>query len=180
MEEIASLPLAGKPEYTAVSVSLLARKHHDQLLRFLRTRIRGASVEAADIAQEAYIRMMQYEGSGQIRSPYHLLLRVALNVAQDLRRAERVRHVTRHHSIDDVEIASEAPGPDHALSHAEDLNLALRAIESLPPRCREVFLLHRRGELSYPQIARHCGISVKTVEKHIRTALSSCEREMAR
>jgi RNA polymerase sigma-70 factor (ECF subfamily) len=118
--------------------------------------------------------MLQYEGRSGIRSPYFLLLRVAINVGQDLRRAEQVRCRSSHQSLEGMELACGAPGPERALALAEELRRALRAIDELPPRCREVFLMHRRDELSYPEIARLCGISVKTVEKHIRTALARC------
>jgi RNA polymerase sigma-70 factor (ECF subfamily) len=30
------------------------------------------------------------------------------------------------------------------------------------------------NEMTYPEIARHCGISVKMVEKHISHALAAC------
>jgi len=46
------------------------------------------------------------------------------------------------------------------------------AVLRLPPRCREVYLLNRIEDMSYTEIARHCGISVKAVEKHIGKALS--------
>ena len=47
----------------------------------------------------------------------------------------------------------------------------MAAIDSLPPRQREVFLLHRMEEMNYLQIARRAGISIKAVEKHMRQAM---------
>ena len=46
------------------------------------------------------------------------------------------------------------------------------AILQLPLRCRQVYLLNRIDGMSYPQIASHCDISVKAVEKHIGKALT--------
>ena len=53
------------------------------------------------------------------------------------------------------------------------------AIEKLPVKCKEVFLLNRMKQMKYQQIADKLGISVKTVEaqmskalKHMRTELS--------
>lgn len=161
-------------ERPPLSVALLAQEHHGAFMRFLRNRVGCASAEPADVAQEAYMRMLQYEGSDQIRSPYYMLLRVALNVVQDLRRADQVRRRYQHRPLDGLELASEAPGPDSVAAIAEELGRALAAIDALPPRCREVFLLHRRHHLSYTDISRRCGISVKTVEKHVSTALAYC------
>ena len=48
-----------------------------------------------------------------------------------------------------------------------------RAIDALPPRCREIFLLSREDGLSYGGIATTLGISVKTVETQMGRALKS-------
>jgi RNA polymerase sigma-70 factor (ECF subfamily) len=45
------------------------------------------------------------------------------------------------------------------------------AVASLPPRMREVFILHRLQELSYKEIAARLDISVRTVEWHIAEAI---------
>jgi RNA polymerase sigma-70 factor (ECF subfamily) len=167
------------PEPSPLSVSLLAKEHHGDFMRFLRRRVPAGPVAAEDIAQEAYIRLLQYEGSRTIRSPYFLLLRVAMNVMKDLHRAERARSSSRHHSLVGLALASEAPDPERAAVHAEELDQVLAAIEDLTPRCREVFLLHRLSHSAYPQIARDFGISVKMVEKHISTALARCAESVA-
>ncbi|MCL6220898.1 RNA polymerase sigma factor [Zunongwangia pacifica] len=46
-----------------------------------------------------------------------------------------------------------------------------KAIESLPKKCREVFLLKREHNLKNREIAEYLGISIKTVEDHISRAL---------
>jgi RNA polymerase sigma factor (sigma-70 family) len=166
-------------EPSPLSVSLLARDYHGEFMRFLRRRVSAGPVAAEDIAQEAYIRVLQYEGSRSIREPYFLLLRVAMNVMNDLHRAERVRRSGRHQSLGGLSLVSEMPGPERAAMHAEELEQVLAAIEGLSPRCREVFLMHRLSHRPYPQIARAFGISVKMVEKHISTALARCAERIA-
>lgn len=161
-----------------LSVKDLMDRYHSSLLSFLRQRLRVPD-DAADVAQEAYIRMLQYEGSREIRSPYFLLLRVAMNVMQDQQRAGRARRFDHHRSLDDMELACNAPGPERAAVLAEEIERVLAAIDDLPPRCREVFLLHRYSALSYPQVAVRCGISVKMVEKHISAALAYCAKRTA-
>lgn len=45
------------------------------------------------------------------------------------------------------------------------------AIDKLPERCREIFLLSKRDGLKYQEIATKLDISVNTVENHVRKAL---------
>src|SRR5712675_1195124 len=139
-----------------LSVQDVIRRHHDSLVRFLKHRLR-VTEDAADVAQEAYIRMMHYEGSKEIQSAPSLLFRIAINVAHDLGRAEQSRRRGDHCSIDDVELASEIPTPERAVAAEQDLELAYQAIEELPPKCQQVFLLSRAKRMIYPEIAAHCG-----------------------
>lgn len=46
-----------------------------------------------------------------------------------------------------------------------------QSIQTLPPRCREVFTLSRFEEMTYQEIANSLKISTKTVENHIAKAL---------
>lgn len=160
-------------------VSDLFKEHHADLMRFLRRRVPAGAAEPEDIAQECYIRMLQYEGSRSVRSPYFLLLRVAMNMITDVHRARRVRHADRHRPLAGLELAGAAPDPECAALHAEALERVLGAIEDLTPRCRQVFLTHRFSHNAYPAIARDLGISVKMVEKYISTALARCTDRMA-
>ncbi|MEG1648695.1 MAG: RNA polymerase sigma-70 factor [Rikenellaceae bacterium] len=45
------------------------------------------------------------------------------------------------------------------------------AVESLPPRCKEIYILNRKNKLKYAQIAQLLGISVNTVENQMSSAL---------
>ena len=45
------------------------------------------------------------------------------------------------------------------------------AIDGLPPRTKEVYLLHRVEELGYRQIAEQLSISIRTVEWHVAEAI---------
>ena len=56
---------------------------------------------------------------------------------------------------------------------ASDLETAIQAaVEGMPPRCREVFLLLRTQSLTYAEVALILGISPKTVEVHMGRALA--------
>ena len=168
---------ASERNHEALSVQDTIRRYHDSLIRFLRQRLR-VKEDAADVAQEAYIRMMQYEGSRQIQSPSSMLFRIAINVANDFGRSELARRAAAQLPIDAVEVASDQPSADREIAAQQDLDVLYRAIEQLPPKCRNVFLLSRVKRMTYPQIAAHCGISVKMVEKHISHALAICMKKV--
>lgn len=156
-----------------LSIPDTIRRYHDSLIRFLRQRLRVPE-DAFDVAQEAYIRFMQYESSKDIKSPSSMLFRIAINVANDLGRAEQSRRIKDQCNLEDIELISDRPSAERELSAEQDLAILYDVIDHLPPKCRQVFLLSRVKLMTYPQIAQHCGISVKMVEKHISHALAVC------
>ena len=163
--------------HVAVCVQEIIRRHHASLIRFLRRRLRVVD-DADDVAQETYIRMMRYEGSRDIASPSAMLYRVAVNVANDHRRA--ARWFTDHCDIEDVQIAAEQPSAERVVWAQQTLSILLNVIEHLPPKCKEVFLLSREHGMTYSEIATRCGISVKMVEKQVTHAIAVCLRNVER
>lgn len=84
---------------------------------------------------------------------------------------------------DDIGIGSthSAADPDIAeMIQASDLDAAVaRAVETLPERCRLVYTLSRREQLSYAEIAAALGISVKTVEAQMARAFRLLRTRLA-
>ena len=72
------------------------------------------------------------------------------------------------------------PRPDaEAVAAArERICILIEAVNELPPRCREVFLLSRFDDLSNGQIAERLGISRNMVEKHVIKAMVHCRRRL--
>jgi RNA polymerase sigma factor (sigma-70 family) len=158
-----------------LSAAAVIRRHHQSILRFLRRR--GATSEdALDIAQDAYVRFLRYEGAMTIQSPSAMLFRIAHNVAADHGRAAVQRRQIRSFEAGgfDTELASEEPSAERELAAEQIVSIVRLAIAALSPQCRRVFLLSRLEGLTYCEIAARCGISVKTVEKHVSRALRAC------
>lgn len=61
--------------------------------------------------------------------------------------------------------------PQTALETKELATIMNRAIASLPPRRKEIFLLSRNEQLTYEEIAARLGISRSTVREHMVEAL---------
>jgi RNA polymerase sigma factor (sigma-70 family) len=146
------------------------REHQAPLIAFLARR--AGDEDAKDIAQEAMVRLMRYRSqpADQLRP---LMYRIALNVLNDRGRRDSTRQASAHVSLDQdfLGLASSEPSHDQRIAHEQELALVRAAILQMPERCRQVYLLNRIEGMSYSQIASHCGISVKAVEKHIGKAL---------
>jgi RNA polymerase sigma factor (sigma-70 family) len=156
------------------------RAESDGLIGYLR----GKQVEpedARDIAQEAQMRLLRYRehGSDVLRP---LLYRIALNLLRDRwRQSSGARGMaTQVYVLDPETLTADQPGPDQIASQQQELERARRAIAALPPHCRGIYLLNRIEGMSYPQIARHMGVSVKAVEKQVSKALALLRLSMAR
>lgn len=163
-----------------LSTASVIRAQHQAILRFLRRR--GATPEdALDMAQDAYVRFLKYEGATTIGSPAAMLFRIAYNVAADHGRAAALRRRVRSFEADayDCEIASEHPSAERELFAQQIVTAVRLAIARLSPQCRNVFLLSRLEGLTYTEIAARCRISVKTVEKHVSHALRICAEQGA-
>lgn len=66
----------------------------------------------------------------------------------------------------------------HNMEAAETEDKLNKAIESLPPRCKEIFLLSRKEGMSYKEIAKVTDVSTKTVENQIGIALKQLKLAM--
>ncbi len=125
------------------------------LVRFLFARVGDADL-AEDIAQEAFVRLLEREP----RDPKAWLFTVAANLATDHSRVARGR--ARHLAL----VAGEAPagGEDPAaeLLRAEASARVRHALAALSERDRSLLLLHHEG-FSYAEVARQLGIAASSV-----------------
>lgn len=152
--------------------SLFAR-HSNALVRFLRARFRNEE-EAADIAQEAWLRLYRLDNPQQLDNAKAFLFQAASNLAVD-----HLRRVRLENDFAQASSAEEA-GPDleRTVNASEQLDIVQRAIDELPVTTRQAFVMHRSRDMSYPEIARALGVSTSMVEKHIIAALKHCRRRL--
>lgn len=67
---------------------------------------------------------------------------------------------------------------NNQLEEAELNNKINTAIQELPPKCREIFILCRFEELKYAEIAERLNISIKTVEMQMSIALKKLRKKL--
>lgn len=152
------------------AVDNFIRQHYPPLLQFLSRRT-PAREDAEDAAQESLARFLGATDGWPREAWKPLLYRIAINVLHDRARRARSHGTGQHVSCDDVELESGQPSPLDQVAHEQQRTALREAVLALPPRCRQVFLLKRLRGMTNAAIARHCGISVKMVERHSTRAL---------
>jgi RNA polymerase sigma factor (sigma-70 family) len=158
---------------TCQDIEQLFHVHRHELTRCL-YRIVRCEQAAADLTQETYMRLVNLAQTTSVTYPRALLFRTATNLAIDyLRKGKFERHTGDVLEVA-MEVPSGAPSAERAVLDKQRLEIFLRAIDTLPPRCREAFLLHRVHDCSYRDIAARLEISESAVEKLIMRALLHC------
>lgn len=74
---------------------------------------------------------------------------------------------------DGFEIVSDVVSPLEQIQARETEAFVMKAIEALPPKCKQIFVMSRREYLSNKEIAAILEISEKTVENQITIAIKS-------
>lgn len=156
----------------------MLERYHRELLNFLSRQVRDRD-NAADLAQESFVRVLSAQSSGQgVLDLRALLYRTARNLVVDQHRRSEVR---RHDDLESLQEDQHPAAPQHLqpeeiLASQQVIRAYLATIEALPERCRQAFVLHVFDACSHAQIAQHMGISVSMVEKHIVRAMVACKQ----
>lgn len=156
-------------------LSSLYRDHFSAVRTYLARRL-GCPEAGREAAQDIFLRLLLRPQTAPIDNPRGFLLRSARNLAIDLLRAQSVRPVIE--PIEDYEDTLVDPVSDPArIAEARQRLRALAdGIGKLPPKCRDVFFLHRFEGLTQTGIAGQLGISVKTVEANLARAMLHLRR----
>ena len=152
-------------------------KYYDKLCNYVNLYIHDKSV-SEDIVQDIFIYFWEKRGIIRINtSVKSYLFRASRNKYLNHLRNEKIHQVVR------MEVTSNSEtfvNPDYNLLDINEIEgLILASINSLPSRCREVYLLHRNEDLSYKEIAAKMDISVKTVENQMTIALKKMKEQLA-
>ena len=168
-------PIPDNEDSRASVVERLFREHNEALIRFLRGSV-GSHNEALEVAQEAYVRLLSLDQPGAVSYLRAFLFKTAANIAIDRRR--------RNQSFDKAagrQLFSELTEnrtPERQLSGEQTLRHLGALIESMPPKCRESFVMNQIHGLDAATIAHRLGITDSMVRKYVVRALLHCRAHM--
>lgn len=135
-------------------------------------------MEAEDLAQEVFLRMLQRGNIAVLEHARAYLFETASSVLLDRARRRAVRHDEAHQRFDLLRHGREDFPSERVLIGQEALDRASGLLLQLPQRTRAVFVLRRFEGLRYQDIARRLGISVSATEKHMVRAVSFLAERM--
>ncbi|MFN8581101.1 MAG: RNA polymerase sigma-70 factor [Gemmatimonadaceae bacterium] len=148
------------------------RAHYAGMAAFVQRYVLAPDV-AEELVQDIFLKLWsRREQLADIESLKTYLYRAVRNQALNwLRRRKLERKWEEEHGTDTDPVAPVAADDD---ASEQEIAAAVReAVDRLPPRCREIFLMSRDGGLTYNEIAQSLDISVKTVETQMGRALKA-------
>ena len=169
--------LAGPPssEGRAALVAHLFRDNNRALISFLMTHLSNVN-DAREVAQEAYVRLLQLDQTGAVSYLKSYLFRTAANLAID-----RIRHQARTARVNQLDVFGEW-SPDasveRAVLAAQEVQIVRRAISELKPKYQRTFLLHKFKDWTIDEIALDMKLSPRRVRGYVARAVLYCKLRM--
>ena len=145
-------------------------RYYDDLCNFVNIYLHNRTL-SEEIVQDIFVFFWENKEKLQINTSVKSFLFSAskfksLNL---LRNTENKKRIIQKIAQDEPMVSSEQEG-DY-FDTDEFRKILDAAVDQLAPKCREIFLLSKREELSNKEIAGKLGISVKTVENQMTIAL---------
>lgn len=151
------------------ALRILFEEHYEILVRFALQYAKDESV-AKDIGQEVFVKLWKNRHAlhieGSIRSYlFKAVKNQCINyLKREKRRELREEIYANERTLEENEV-------DDFIRTQELEQRFSAALEKLPPKCKEIFLLCKRKGMKYKEVAEHLSISIKTVENQMGKAL---------
>jgi RNA polymerase sigma-70 factor (ECF subfamily) len=163
------------PRDRAQAMTDLFREHNRALVNFLMSRLRNED-EAKEVAQEAYVRLLQLDEPVTTSILRWYLFKIAKDLAIDRHRQRATRgRLDRLGIFEDLDVSS----PTESSAIASDQLVAFQsALKELPAKCQQAFIMHRFLDLAIVEVAERMGLTDRMVRKHVHRTLVYCRLRM--
>ncbi|MBR1401849.1 MAG: RNA polymerase sigma-70 factor [Prevotella sp.] len=148
-----------------MNIDLIFQQHYRPLCLYAIHYLNDVDA-AEDIVQDAFLRLIEKMSEEEIENHKSYLYSTVHNLCiKQLQQSSALETIAAPCDIDGI------------ISDEEAIDVSTReaqlwtAIDSLPLRCREIFLMSKRDGKKYREIARELNISEKTVEHQISKAI---------
>ena len=146
----------------AQRIDQIFREHNQLLLKFLAARL-GSEQDAKEVAQEAYVRLLQLDNPAGVSFLKAFLFKTAANIAIDRVRRRQAVDSRSHYFAEFLFEES----PELSTSAAQDAEVTASALDELPDHWRAAFLLSRLDGLGTDEIAARMGVTDRAIRKYL-------------
>ena len=154
----------------ADAFAMLYRRHWEPM--FLNAaRVLSSSEDGRDVVQEVFISLWDRRRTLNVTGSVLAYLQTSIKymairfIRKNITRRDYLSRLTR------AETEASAADGEERVQLKEIQHVITHAVEHMPTKMREVYLLSREEQLSHNEIAEQLGISPETVKKHIQHAL---------
>ncbi len=148
----------------------LFSKYHQSLFNFVLYRLKD-EVIADDIVQETFLRVWNHRNSIKPnRSFFSYIAKISNNLCMDYFRHENVKLRHKEHIPQPTYSDVDNPAMKYESKILEDKIHSI-VNDSLPEKCREIFILSRVNGMANQDIAELLDVSRRTVENQLYRAL---------
>lgn len=160
-----------------IDIEYLFKEHYKKLYR-VALRIVNDGQAADDVVQDVFLSIWKNRESIKISTTIEgYLIKSTLNKA--LNHLEKNKTNLKISITDQLELKE---GMSSMKPESFDYELfqqmVYQVLDTLPPKCKTIFMLSRFEEMKYKEIAAHLDISIKTVENQMSIALSKLNGEL--
>lgn len=127
--------------------------------------------EAADLRQDIYVRVYEAAALKRPAVARYFLFQVARNLVIDRFRRRRVVTIDLMADLESLNVFSNELPADRVISGRQELARLERALDRLPGRCRETFVLRKLEGLSQREAAERMEVTEHTIEKQMVKAM---------
>ena len=155
-------------------IAELFRAHNSALVSFLAARLNNAQ-DARDVAQEAYVRLLQLDRPGALSFLRGYLFKIADNLAIDRIRHRALRERAAYTEGLLFDQLDETCSPERNLLAQEELSRISERLMKLPANCRQAFIMHVLLDRSTKNIAAEMDVSDRMVRNYVTRGLLVCQ-----
>lgn len=159
-------------------LSLLFREHHGWLSAWLRKKT-GCPHHAADLAQEAFTRILCLADPASLQQPRAFMVTTATRLIIDEERRRKLERAYLEALAQMRDSRQEcADSPEQIMLAVEALNAIAAMLEGLAEKPRRAFLMHRLDGAAHADIAAALNVSASMVKQYLATATLHCYRAL--
>ena len=154
---------------------VIFKKYYQELYRFAYSYLREG-VASEEMAQEVFLYMWEKRFQIEIKTTLKTYLYSAVkNKCLNYIKYE----VPRKHELEEVHLSLMTTSQPEKVEDQDRMKKYISsAIDQLPNKCRQIFVLSRNAGLTYEEIAEEMDISVKTVENQMSIALKKLRESL--